>query len=558
MTTDLTAAAEITGVGVLAGTIAELAGRAPAVVAAAAAELGSVRVQLHFGDGTHAVLRVRRSRLDVAAGRIADPAVEVHFDERAMNLVFDLSRRPADEVRPASLDVRGRRDDVLAVWRTLRLLSQRAAGIRAVQELWRRYREQAPLLWGTETHAPAPPDPVPSGLALPRRTGWRALDYLGSRIPSGRTELTLGTTDRRPSSLWDGHTSTGWWETAPVWDADLLEMMRACRDRVGEEMDRLIPERNPKAALYDLMRSYPTRQGKGLRPTLTIAACAAFGGRPEDAVRTAAALELFHNGFLVHDDIADESTHRRGKPTLHEKHGVGLAVNAGDGLNLLAIDGVLANLDSLGLARTLGLIHEVLHMCRETVEGQAVELDWIRRNTVPRADRAYYDMSTKKTGWYTCISPCRLGAVCAGETAPARLDALNEAFRWVGIAFQIQDDVLNLVGEEELYGKEPLGDLLEGKRTVMLIHLMRTAPERDRLWLRELLALQRDGRSQDDAERILHTMHRHGSIEYALDVADTLARRGTARFEADLAFLPENEGKGVLRQIANYVVTRPL
>ena len=128
------------------------------------------------------------------------------------------------------------------------------------------------------------------------------------------------------------------------------------------------------AELYDLMRDYVTREGKGLRPTLTIATCIALGGAMDDAVRAAGALELFHNGFLVHDDIADESTHRRGKPTLHITHGVGLAVNAGDAMNLFAVDLVLSNLPKLGLARTLGLIHEIMHMCRETVEGQAVEL----------------------------------------------------------------------------------------------------------------------------------------------------------------------------------------
>ena len=128
---------------------------------------------------------------------------------------------------------------------------------------------------------------------------------------------------------------------------------------------------------------YPTREGKGLRPTLTIATCAAFGGSSEDAVRTAAAIEMFHNAFLVHDDIADESTHRRGKPTLHTTHGIGLAVNAGDAHEPARCRPVLANLPTLGLARTLGLIHEVMHMCRETVEGQAIELGWIRRQFRP-------------------------------------------------------------------------------------------------------------------------------------------------------------------------------
>jgi geranylgeranyl diphosphate synthase, type II len=553
------APAGITGVDVFAATVRELAQRAPAIVAAASAELGRVALGLHFGDGTVSSLRAHRSRLTVTAQLPGPPDVEVYFDARAMNLIFDMAARPIDEVLPGSLDVRGSRTHVLAVWRTLRLLSQRASGLRAVQELWRSYRAQSPQLWGV------PPQELPAAtlgssgdrLRAPRDTGWRALDFLDQRVPHAGPALVNGTFGGIPRSLWDGRSSTGWWLSEPVSDADLLEVMNGCRNRVREEMDRLIPDRQPKASLYDLIRAYPARQGKGLRPTLTIAACAAFGGRPDDAARIAAALELFHNGFLIHDDIADQSTHRRGQPTLHTRHGLGLAVNAGDGLNLLAVDAVLSNLETLGLARTLTLIHEVLHMCRETVEGQAIELEWIRRGTVPSTDQSYYRMSTKKTGWYTCISPCRLGAACAGESGAA-LDAFNEAFRWIGIAFQIQDDVLNLTGEEALYGKETLGDLLEGKRTVMLIHLMRTADERDRPRLQELLARSRSGRSQSDAEEILAAMQRYGSIDHAIDLADRLARRGAQQFERDLSSVPENEGKALLRQIANYVTTRPL
>lgn len=556
---------EWTGTGLFSATIDALSTRAPAVVAAAAAELGEVGLGLHFGDGTQATLRRRRSRLLVDRELSGSLDVELYFDSRAMNLLFDLARRPVEETIEGSLDIRGERSCVLAVWRTFRLLSHRASGLRAVQELWRTYRDQAPHLWGV---VPEPLDrngPAPTATPSPRLTGWRALDFLDERLPSPHTggqdgghALSVPTVLTATRSLWDGHVSNGWWRTEQVWDGDLMEVMSRCRDRVAAEMDTLIPDRQPRGDLYHLMRAYPSRQGKGLRPTLTVASCGAFGGRPDDAVRVAAALELFHNGFLVHDDIADESTHRRGKPTLHERHGVGLAVNTGDGLNLLAVDAVLSNLSSLGLARTLGLIHEIMHMCRETVEGQAIELGWIARRYIPRGDRAYFHMSTKKTGWYTCISPCRLGAVSAGVTEPSQLDALNEALRWIGIAFQIQDDALNLLGEEALYGKEPLGDLLEGKRTVMLIHLMRSVSARERPEMERLVLLPRAEKTQADAQTILAAMEHHGSIDYALDVADRLAHRGAKRFELDLKFVDENESKGVLRQVANYVTTRPL
>jgi geranylgeranyl diphosphate synthase type II len=555
-----------TGADVLADTIAVLSQRAPAIIAAAAGELRAIRLGLRFGDGSTAALSADAGRLLVVVPDAEPDAavVEVHFDTRAMNGVFDLQRHPVEELLPESFDIRGERDATLATWRAFRLLSQRGSGLRAVQNLWRSYREQLPHLWGVpddlpEQRPPAQEENAPS-LPSPRLTGWSALDYLDERHPPGDGVGSLmgGTLAARPRTLWDGRKSSSWWEGLLNADADLLEVMVACRQRVNEEMMRVVPDRDPGPQLYDLMRDYPSRQGKGLRPTLTLAACAAFGGRAEDAVRMATALELFHNGFLVHDDIADESTHRRGRPTLNESHGAGLAVNTGDGLNLLAIDAVLSNLGSLGIARTLGLIHETMHMCRETVEGQAIELGWIRENLVPEPDDAYFMMSTKKTGWYTCISPCRIGAVCAGETDPIVLDRFNDPFRQIGIAFQIQDDLLNLLGEEELYGKEPLGDLLEGKRTVMLIHLFRTVRGAEAEELHSVLCLARRDKRFEHAEQLLDAMHRHGSIEYATGVAERLARQGTDQFEENLAFLPESEAKGVLRQIAHYVTTRPL
>lgn len=403
--------------------------------------------------------------------------------------------------------------------------------------------------------------------ARPRKRGaaywddaaWPALDWLDKRHPAGVDLLERQEPVLAPArSLWNGRQAESWQALDDVFDNDLLMTMDICKTRVVEEILRLIPAKPPQRDLYALMKDYVVREGKGLRPTLVIATCMALGGRMEDGVRAAAALEMFHNGFLVHDDIADESTHRRGLPTLHEAHGIGLAVNAGDAMHLFAVDMTLSNLGTIGLARTLGIIHEILHMCRETVEGQAIELGWIRRNFVPSRDADYSRMSTKKTGWYTCISPCRIGAVAAGVTDPALLDRFNESLRLTGIAFQIQDDILNLIGETALYGKEALGDLLEGKRTVMMIHLFREARRDVRTRMTEINALPRIQKDFALAEEMLAAMQKVGSIDYAIAHADRLANQGVRRFEADLSFIPETPGKAVLRQISNYVTTRAL
>jgi geranylgeranyl diphosphate synthase type II len=103
----------------------------------------------------------------------------------------------------------------------------------------------------------------------------------------------------------------------------------------------VLPSREPKRYFYDLLPEYPRRAGKGLRAALCLATCRAYGGRIQNAINSAVAIELFHNGFLVHDDIQDESIIRRGMETLHSQQGVGGAVNLGNALNLCGLGGLM-------------------------------------------------------------------------------------------------------------------------------------------------------------------------------------------------------------------------
>jgi geranylgeranyl diphosphate synthase, type II len=529
----------------LARTVETLVRRTPSIAADAARELGSIVLALHFGDGSHATLQAHRNSVMVTRA-VAQGTVECFFDHRSLLGLYDLERRPSQILEQGAFDVRGTAEQVLAVWRTFQLLAQRAAGLRSVQALWLAYRRSRGLDFAVGTDGPADPGPqseVPDAAGLLR----------GSEPVVGRS-ASVATT----RVLWNRRAGEGWWAFEGPRDADLFDIMETCRRRVADEILTLIPQRQPVDGLYRLMREYPARGGKGLRPTLCIATCGAFGGHSEDAVRIAAAVEMFHNAFLIHDDIEDESLRRRGKGCLHMEHGIPLAVNAGDGLNLLAVDTVLSNIERLGLARTLTMINEIIRMCRESLEGQALELGWIRRRHVPTRDADYINMVSKKTGWYTCRSPCRLGAIAAGHTRPRELDLLGEVFKQVGIAFQIQDDVLNLIGEEDLYGKEPLGDLLEGKRTLMLIHLMRGVSKRERKELFEWLGRPRNERTLAESRHVLRRMERNDSIEYARAVAARRAALGARLFEEALGFIPQSEGKAILRQVIHYVNTRLL
>ena len=288
------------------------------------------------------------------------------------------------------------------------------------------------------------------------------------------------------------------------------------------------------SVLERLVWDYPERGGRALRAGLCIATAQAFGASVADSLDSAASLELLHNAFLVHDDIEDGSDQRRGRPTLHKLHGVAEALNAGDALALLGLGPLLDNCATLGHRLGFRIFQEALGMVRETVEGQALELAWRRpgRAALPTTAE-YLHMILKKTCWYTTIYPCRVGALIGSRDA-LDLDRFLRFGFFLGAAFQIQDDLLNLVGDARSYGKEQNGDLWEGKRTLMLVHVGETAPAQVRSKLRRLLAGPRQARTAADVRWLRAAIFEHGGIDYARKVAHALA--GAAMHEHGPAF----------------------
>jgi len=326
---------------------------------------------------------------------------------------------------------------------------------------------------------------------------------------------------------------------------------------VMEELVHRVPSSLPGRTLRELILDYPLRPGKGLRPALCMGTCEAFGGRRRDALHTAVAIELFHNAFLVHDDIEDGSLMRRGAPTLHEKYGMPLALNAGDAMNVLTLRALLDNFGLLGAEMAQLIFEEIEWMVLQSVEGQSIELGWVANAHWDLEERDYYLMSLKKTGWYTCISPCRIGALIAGADFRTA-NKFNSFGYHLGIAFQIQDDILNLRGEERLYGKESAGDIWEGKRTVMLIHLLHQCNGGERRRLISILNKPRDEKRPREVAWILGKMEEYGSIAYGKEVAWRFAARAKELLETRLSCIPKSEAKAFLRGIVDYVVYRDL
>ena len=321
------------------------------------------------------------------------------------------------------------------------------------------------------------------------------------------------------------------------------------------ELDRYLTSGAPAPYLDALLADYPSRGGKMLRPSICIANARVFGGGFDSAVRSAVAVELLHNALLIHDDIQDESELRRGRPTLHALHGAPLAINAGDALIFTALQPWIDAVRPGGAEVARQVLAVTMSMARQTAEGQALELGWRHDNVTDLTEADYLEMALKKTAWMGMIWPAQLGLIVGsgGRLDPERV--LRFGY-FLGVAFQIEDDLRNL-SDDPGYGKENNGDLLEAKRTLMLIHVRRTCEAADRARLDAYLALRRDQRSQEEVLWLADLMRRVGAVDYARRVAAAMGGAAAHEFELAYGDLADSEDLDFLAGLVRWVFERP-
>jgi geranylgeranyl diphosphate synthase type I len=328
---------------------------------------------------------------------------------------------------------------------------------------------------------------------------------------------------------------------------DYLERYAAS---VGDLVNAYIPKGSHPDMdkyLYEPMLKFSRNGGKRHRPLICFAACLAVGGDVTKAVSSAAAMEHFHTAALIHDDIADEAELRRGEPCLHLREGLGLAINIGDfGLSL--VNGTVIRDPQLDDATKVRVVTELIDMTRRTIEGQALDIGWARDGRYDLTQEDYLLMATLKTAHYSGAVPLAIGAIVGGGSE-AEIEALRNYGLDTGLAFQIQDDLLNLVGTEESTKKDFRNDITEGKRTLCVVHALEHSDKRDRLI--EILSSQ----AKDPAvlQEAVDIMEESGSIAFARAYAENLTSIAKNHL---MMVLPASPARDMLASMADWFVNR--
>ena len=287
--------------------------------------------------------------------------------------------------------------------------------------------------------------------------------------------------------------------------------------------------------------------GKRLRPVIVVATAEALGVDAEKALPFAAAVELIHNFTLIHDDIMDRDETRRGVPTVHKVWGEAMAILAGDLLFSKAFE-VLVDIVDMGIPskRVVKATRILAHATTTIAEGQAMDMMFEEEEEVTVDE--YLRMIYKKTG-ALFEAAALLGGLTATDDENT-LSSLAVYGRSLGIAFQIRDDILGIIGDEKVIGKPVYSDLREGKKTLPIIYALNRLEDESREKLRLVLG-KRDA-SREELEEAANLIKSSGALEYSEKLAEEYANQAVNA----LKVLPDNEYRKVLEELALFAAKR--
>lgn len=319
---------------------------------------------------------------------------------------------------------------------------------------------------------------------------------------------------------------------------------------VNKEIEKLNWKREPYG-LYEPIEYTLAGGGKRVRPTLALLASDMFGGKTEDVLPAALALEVFHNFTLLHDDVMDHSDTRRGRQTVWVHWNENTAILSGDQMmieayRLLAGD---EKVEYRGLAadKLPKVLRDFNQMATEICEGQQYDVDFETRDDVTIEE--YLEMIRLKTS-VLLANALQTGAYIAGATEEQQ-HALYEFGIHVGLAFQIQDDILDVYGDPATFGKPIGGDILNNKKTYMLLTALDRAQGEDLSALRHWLATE-PANPQEKVAAVTALYTRLGVRE----ACETIMLSHTREALALLDTLPQNDATAALRALAEKLLNR--
>lgn len=296
--------------------------------------------------------------------------------------------------------------------------------------------------------------------------------------------------------------------------------------------------------LYEPIEYTLASGGKRLRPRLVLLAAEMFGGKEEKVLPAALAIEVFHNFTLLHDDVMDKADIRRGRPTVHVRWNDNTAILSGDQMVIEAYT-LLSRVPADRLSETLRLFNK---MATEICEGQQYDMEFEGREQVSIEE--YMQMIRLKTS-VLLATALQIGAYIAGANA-AQQKALYEYGINIGLAFQIQDDILDVYGDPRTFGKAIGGDICCNKKTYMLLTALQRADDETRAELEQWLQTQ--DKSDEKIRAVTDIYTRTGARE----VCETVMQLHTHEALSQLNALPQNDATEQLRKLAEKLVMRTM
>ncbi len=290
-----------------------------------------------------------------------------------------------------------------------------------------------------------------------------------------------------------------------------MEIYASYKDRVNRALKKLSLDKKPDG-LYAPIRYILDLGGKRLRPVLTLAACDLLGGDPELALDAAIGLEIFHNFTLLHDDIMDEASMRRGNKTVHEKWNPNVAILSGDTMFALATQRINAT-DHLERQEIIGIYTQT---AIEVCEGQQFDMDFESQAIISIPE--YMEMIRLKTAVLLGAS-LRIGAVIGNATAE-QAQLLYDFGQNAGLAFQLKDDYLDAFGNSETFGKSIGGDIRSNKKTFLYLKCLEQAGDEDRKTLLTLFTGE-PGNDQNKVNEVLALYEKYNIKNLTLSEMET-------------------------------------